>query len=145
MTTIYPSGIASACSNDQMLEMTCTTEGGFLQWTVNLSSSNEPAIAREIISRTLTHSDNNDQQTTETVNAINFTFSRSSEAGQLPLMSRLLISPVMNTLNGTEVECTDLRPDNSSSAYSIINIIEGPDLLLQGRVSAKQVALCSCR
>ena len=144
MATISPSGIASACSNDQMLELTCSTEGTFLKWSINLTSSNESVNAREI-SRTLTGSSNERQQTTETVNAINFTFFRSSKSGQMPLMSRLLISPVTNDLNGTEVECTDLRSDNSSSAYTTINIIEGPDLLLHGTVSKKTKHIMSPR
>ena len=51
------------------------------------------------------------------VNSITFIFSRISAAGSLPLISRLVINPVSDGLNGIEVNCTDALASNSASTY----------------------------
>ena len=42
------------------------------------------------------------------INSITFIFSRISTEGSEPLISMLLIDPVSDDLNGTEVNCTEV-------------------------------------
>ena len=56
------------------------------------------------------------------VNSITVTFSRISADGSPPLVSRLLIAPANDGLNGTEVNCTDIVASNTSSVHiKVIN------------------------
>ena len=56
------------------------------------------------------------------INSITFTFSRISTEGSEPLISMLLIDPVSDDLNGTEVNCTEVLTSNSTSTrIQVIN------------------------
>ena len=55
------------------------------------------------------------------VNSTVFNISRVSAQNTLPLTSRLLISPVSNNLNGTEVNCTN--QETSETASTVVSII----------------------
>ena len=108
---ISPHGIASSCSGDS-LELTCTTPGSFAEWSFFLIPEQE-AAARKFV-RVL-HVDSVLASSELLVNSITFIFSRISAPGSLPLISRLLINPVADALNGTDVNCTDVDASNSSS------------------------------
>ena len=57
------------------------------------------------------------------VNSTSFMFSRTSTQDSLPLMSRLLISPVTVDLNGTALNCVDVATSERSTTS--IRIIPG--------------------
>ena len=55
-----------------------------------------------------------------TVNSTVFSFSRTSAEYSLPVMSRLLIGPISNDLNGTVINCVDVAATESLSTTIII-------------------------
>ncbi|MCG8626226.1 MAG: hypothetical protein MJE68_30040 [Proteobacteria bacterium] len=115
---ISPPGVASVCSGGQ-LELTCTVPGTLLEWSFFLVPERE-TMARRFF-RTL-HSGSVPATSDLEVNSITFTFSRISADGNQPLVSRLLIAPVNDGLNGTEVNCTDIVASNTSSIHiKVIN------------------------
>ena len=115
---ISPSGVASVCSGGQ-LELTCTTPGTILEWSFFLVPEGE-IMARRFF-RSL-HSGSVPATSDLKVNSITFTLSRISAEGSLPVMSRLLITPVSDDLNSTEVSCTDVVASNTSSTHiKVIN------------------------
>ena len=114
--------------NGSQLELTCTTTRDFLQWRLSV-------ITRLFI-RTITSASNVMSQLV--VNSTVFTFTRLSAEGNLPVVSRLLISPVSWGLNGTEMSCMDLI--TSETAVTIIKIIDDH---LQGKVKVKLIMLAS--
>ena len=115
---ISPSGVASVCSGGQ-LELICTVAGTFLQWSFFLFPEGE-TMARRFF-RSL-HSGSFPATSDLEVNSITFTFSRISADGSQPLVSRLLITPISDDLNGTEVNCTDVLASNTSSTHiKVIN------------------------
>ena len=77
---ISPSGIASACQGDQ-LELTCTTTGMYLEWSVS------PILEGETTARTYTQTEIFGSYTTRRIvveNSILLTFLRISDQ---PLIS----------------------------------------------------------
>ena len=98
------------CSGGQ-LELMCTTTGMFLNWSYSLIPNG----------RVIQSTGQSDQNYALTVNNIVFTFYRLSGPNSLPLMSRLLIRPVSDNLNGTVITCEDLETSNSSS--TVINVV----------------------
>ena len=111
--TISPSGTASVNEGDE-LELICTTTGIFLEWCFSLTP--EGGTTARIYKRFLTTSSPSNQTSQLQVNSITFTFSRISGQNSLPLVSRLLISPVSKDLNGTGVNRTDLQTSERASA-----------------------------
>ena len=113
---ISPPGIAPVCSGDQ-LELICTTTGRFLELSFFLIPEGDTTARR--YSRVL----NSDSPTSELeVNTITFMFSIISAGSSLHLTSRLIISPVSDSLNRTEVNCTDVGTSNSTS--TIVTVID---------------------
>ena len=109
------------CSGDQ-LELMCTTTGMFLNWSYSLIPDG----------RVIQSTGQSDQNYVLTVNNTVFTIYRLSDPNSLPLMSRLLIRPVSDDLNGTVVTCVDLEASISSS--TIINIVD-EDVIQGGYIS----------
>ena len=109
--TISPSGTASACRGDQ-LELTCDITGRFLEWSFPLIPEGDTTARR--YARVLNP---NSPTSALEVNSITFTFSiiYAGPGDSLPLTSRLLISQVSDGLNGTEVNCTDVRTSETVS------------------------------
>jgi hypothetical protein len=54
------------------------------------------------------------------INSMVFNFSRISAHNSMPVMSRLVISPVSNSLNGTVMNCVDLDTGKVSSTTVIV-------------------------
>ena len=113
--TLSPPGFAPVCSGNQ-LELLCTTTGGFLQWRFHVIRGNE-TMATEF-ARTFRSSGT--AMSELTVNSTVFSFSRTSAENILPVMSRLLISPVTSGLNGTVINCVDVDTAELSSTTVII-------------------------
>ena len=89
----------------------CTTTGMFLNWSYSLI----PNV------RVIQSTGQSDQNYALTVNNTLFTIYRLSGPNSLPLMSRLLIRPVSDNLNGTVITCEDLETSNSSS--TVVNVV----------------------
>ena len=132
MVTISPSQTASVCRGAQ-LELTCTTTGSLLEWSFLLVPEGEKT-ARPY-ARVL-HSQSVPATSDLEVNSIIFIFLRISAEGSLPVISRLLINPVTDELNGTLVNCTDvLASETTSTSVSIMN----EDL---GKLMVQHLKLC---
>ena len=113
---ISPPEVTSVCSGGQ-LELTCTVPGTFLEWSFFLVPEGE-TMARRFFRTIHLESATSDLE----VNSLTFTFSIISADGSQPLVSRLLIAPVSDGLNGTEVNCTDILASNTSSTHiKVIN------------------------
>lgn len=105
-----PSGIAPACSGDQ-LELTCSVTANLLEWRINVTS-----VARIYIRGVSSDGPTiNVQTNTLMINSSNITFSRISNENAVPLISRLFISYVGDGLNGTIVTCEDVVSSQSTS------------------------------
>jgi hypothetical protein len=99
--------------------LTCTTPGTLLEWSFFLVPEGETMARRYY--RVL-HSESFPAKSDIRANSITFTFSRISSQGSLPLISRIVINPVRDYLNGTEVNCTDIITSNTTSTYiKVIN------------------------
>ena len=122
---ISPSGVVTVCSGDQ-LELTCAiTDSGasaILVWNVTVNSEN--AADRMNYTPVISSSIPTNQTTKIMINSTNITFSRISAQHSSPLVSRLLMNPVSNHLNGTQVICANAMASETSSV-AIINISNG--------------------
>jgi hypothetical protein len=115
---ISPPGVASVCSGGQ-LDLTCTTPGTFLEWSFFLVPEGDTSGRR--YDRIL-HSELVPATSYLEVNSITFIFSRISPPGSVPLVSTIVIDPVSDSLNDTEINCTDVIASNTTSTYiGIIN------------------------
>ena len=113
--TLSPSGVAPVCSGGQ-LELTCTTTDYVLQWRFRVFRENE-RIAIEI-TRTITPTGS--VMLNVTVNSTVFNFWRISAHNSVPVMSRSVISPVSNGLNGTVMNCVDVGAGEVASTTIIV-------------------------
>ena len=130
--TLFPSGVAPVCSGDE-LELTCTTTADLLQWRFMAIHGNEPTAIE--FTRTITSTGS--AMLNVIINSTVFNFSRISAHNSVPLMSRLVISPVSNGLNGTVMNCVDAAAGEVSST----TIIVGERGALQGIVYANYTQL----
>ena len=115
--TISPSGLVSVCTGDQ-LELICTNvTGSILEWRINVTS----VASNRIYRRGITSEDGTDAQTHRLIiNTSVLIFSRISKENEIPLASRLLVNPVSDSLNGTEVTCEDVTFSSESTSMMII-------------------------
>ena len=74
--------------------------------------------------RAISLSSPSDQIARIVANTTSLSFSRISAQNSFPFISRLLISPVSRSVNGTEVNCLDAYTLESSSVV-VINITSG--------------------
>ena len=124
---ISPSGVATVCSGHQ-LELTCTTSGPIHEWSFSF------------IPNPLGISSGNPDNQTVRVNSTTFNFWRVSSEDSLPLISRLLISPVSGGLNGSSFSCMDVA--TSESVSTSINVID--NIQPQGKVTIQYVCAWMC-
>ena len=99
------------CEGEQV-ELTCSTNVSILGWASS-SLKNEQGQMRTF-NRFISSVGASQQESYMTVNSTFFNVSRVSSENELPLVSRLLIDPVVKSLNGTEVNCTE-RPMNNEN------------------------------
>ena len=128
---ISPSGVATVCSGRQ-LELTCSTSGPIHDWSFSFVQDTRAVL-----------SDRSDNQSSYLLvnSTILLNFSRVSSQYSLPLISRLLISPVSDGLNGSSVSCFDIA--TSESVSTSINVIDNIQLQLQGEMTIQYVTLCA--
>ena len=110
---ISPPGIAPVCGGDQ-LELSCTITGSLLEWTI-IPEQNHSTLE---VQRYIPTGNVSFQYGDSTIR-----FIRISHPVQLtPQLYRILLSPVSNSLNGTEVMCTDLvNQQSSSTVIKVVN------------------------
>ena len=122
---LSPSPRAAVCQIGDTLEVMCTTSDHFLTWMLTKSGSTYR------ITRTLSSTIRNPERVL--VNSTVYTFSRTSELGSTDLVSKLIISPVRQSLNGTKIVCTEIGASAmmaNTTVYIIRNKHGGPMLEL---------------
>ena len=112
---INPQRTVSVCRGGQ-LELTCSTTGRIHEWSFSWIAN----------TRALSSMSRSDQASylIDNVNSVILNFTRITAQNMLPLVSRLLISPVGDALNGTLVNCTesDVETSESTSTVNIFSI-----------------------
>ena len=115
------------CSGDQ-LELTCNVTGGVLEWRINVTS------AARIYIRGVRSDGQTDLQISHLmISNSMLAFSRILDENGLPLVSRLLISPVNENLNGTKVICEDVASSLQSTTTTITTVWDSLEDLSMGR------------
>ena len=111
-----PSEIAQVCVGDDF-EFTCNVTGIVLEWIFpKLMSQRE-------FTRGIAAQGPNEDQTFEVMdNNITYRFRRTSAEGS-PVSSMLLISPVSDGHNGTDITCVDVSSSTTEAASTTIIII----------------------
>ena len=117
---VSPPDVATAC-NGQTLELMCSTPGRVLQWSFALNQTNENFV-RFPSTQSFQFLGPSSHQTHHVfINPVNYTYLRLSPPDILPLVTKLVISPVNESFNGTEVTCTDV--ENSVSSSTVIHVV----------------------
>ena len=120
LVMLLPHEQASVCHGEQ-LQLTCNTTEVYLTWSYSLY--NEQGLLINY-TRKISSLDMSRQYSQIVVNSTLFDFVRISDQG-LPLISTLMISSVVNGLNGVAIGCTGLTQDFetavATTTLSIIN------------------------
>ena len=124
VTTALPE-VATVCNGSQ-LELNCTITGSALEWRF-IPEQNHSQLSA------ITHLPIRNQSFQYGDSTVTFTI--TSHPMKQASYYRIVISPIINSLNGTEVKCTDLEDQESSSTViSIVNdqgsVIYKPWLIL---------------
>ena len=110
---LTPSKEAAVLCEGEELELIYTSNETFLQWSWSLQI--EPDKVLEY-SRFISSTDASQQVDSFSVNSTSFHISRVSHQGRLPLVSRLLISPVSLKVNAVTIaNCTEVGADGMAS------------------------------
>ena len=127
---ISPPGVATVCSGRE-LELTCSTSGRNTSIVIHRWSFSFIPNTRAIFS------DRSGNQSSHLLvnSTISLIFTRVSSEDSLPLISRLLISPVSDGLNGSSVNCMDVATSESMSTS--INVID--NIQPQGKMTIQYV------
>ena len=120
-----PSEKAVVCEGEQ-LELICSTNARFLGWkaSIPLEQGRMHSYSRYIFAM-----DETEQESSFGVNSTSFNASRVSHKDESPLMSRLVINPASNYLNGTKANCTDQIGNTANNATASTTIIVLGDIL----------------
>ena len=116
---LSPSGVAPVCQVGDQLELNCTSSGTVHRWEFtffpgNITPTTTPVTSAGTsgVSQSLTFSGST------------ITFSRLSGQNLLPLVSRAVVNPVSNGLNGVVVKCFEGISSTNSVATTVIRIID---------------------
>ena len=107
------------CEGEQ-LELNCSTNVSILRWTSSPLQNEQGQV--QTFMRFISSVGTSQQVSTMTVNSTLFNVSRVSSQNESPLMSRLVINPVSNGLNGTRVNCTERTMNNENTAMTSTTI-----------------------
>ena len=102
---ISPSAVAPVCKaglSDNQFELTCNTSGVAHRWEFTVFPEN---MTSTVPIQSLGTSGVQSAPLTIGTGTSTFNFSRLSDQNSLPLISRILISPISSGLNGTVVNC----------------------------------------
>ena len=120
---ISPSPRAELCHIGDRLEVMCkitSSTVSFSKWSLEyISESGTTIHLISTITSTMMFDD------TQVMDSTEFTFSRSSGLGELPLVSSLYISPVRGSLNGTIISCGEGRGDDPANSANTTVFIVG--------------------
>ena len=122
MEILSPSKIAPVCGGGQ-LELTCTTPGRLLDWSFSPRNNCDHDVSQPSFPQTQSIQfvgATSGQTLTVLIDSVNFTYLRLSPPNLRPLVSKLVISPVKESFNGTLVRCTDVEYMNSSSTTILV-------------------------
>ena len=120
---ISPPAIASVCRGHQ-LHLTCTVTGSFLEWSFFVIPDNGTTAVRRTFA--LTSLSTSNQLSHLQLNSTMFTFSRTSARNGMPLVSRLSINAVTDSLNGFVLTCTDVETSESvATTIQIMSPMQG--------------------
>ena len=102
--------LQTVCPGEQptTLTMSCSTNHTFLEWSIS-------TLKHE--TRSISYLDQNVFVQPIMVDSANFTFSRISSPGTLPLVSTMTIMNITSNLEGVTISCIGL---NSSSLSSVV-------------------------
>ena len=128
--TIFPSGVAPVCNRDQ-LELICNITGRLLEWRFFLID-NETGAVRKYAGKGISADGLREAQTSNQTrfNSTVIIFSRTSSQDSPILTSRVLISAVSDSLNGTVVTCMDAASEIMESTTIITSISQSQGILL---------------
>ena len=114
---LTPSVIARVCSGEE-LEFTCNVMGILLEWRFPLINKNSMTL--KLFSRGITAEGPSETQTFQLVdNSTTYSFTRTSTEGS-PVSSRLLISAISDSHNGTAITCSHVGTIKSESTIIVI-------------------------
>ena len=116
--TATPLEVAPMCDGGQ-LELNCTITGSTPEWRI-IPEQNHSQLSVETYVQTRNQSFDYGDSTV--------TFTRLSHSMQLTSY-RIVISPVSNSLNGTEVRCTDII-ENQESSSAVISVVNAQGIIL---------------
>lgn len=117
---ISPSVVAPTCQAGDQLELTCDTSGVLQRWQL-IANPESGAVTQ--LQQVSSAGSTGVQSEPLVIESVMFTASRLSGQGSLPLVSRMIINPVSEGLNGSEVNCVDTLADET--ARTMILIIGG--------------------
>ena len=118
---ITPSEMVAVCQSESQLEVICSTSNVLHTWQLVVNpDSGAFTQLRQVSSIGSTGVDSTPLIINST---IMITFVRLSSQGSSSLISRMMINPVTEGLNGSRVNCVD--DTSSESATTTILIIEG--------------------
>ena len=122
---LSPSEIAEVCDGES-LEFTCSVTRILLEWS--FPRLIEPQTSR-LHTHTITAEGPAESQTFLVTNnsTIIYQFTRTSAEGSQPVSSRLIISAVSNSHNGTAITCSDVTTETASTTIIVVidNQIQG--------------------
>ena len=118
---LTPSEIARVCVGEE-LEFTCNVTGILLEWTFPLII-NKNSMTLRLFTRGITAEGSFETQTFQLIdNSTTYSFARTSTEGS-PVSSRLSISALYDSHNGTEINCSDMS--SSTVESTTIVVIDG--------------------
>ena len=117
---VSPSAVAPVCQVEDQLELICTSTSTemahrweFTVFPENVTYTTTPLTSIGRVPQPLTIG-----------TSAMITFSRLSDQGSSPLISRIVVSPVSRDLNGTVVNCFEGISSTDSVATTTIRIID---------------------
>ena len=136
---LTPSEEAAVLCEGEELELICTSNNEtYLQWSWSLQIEYGKVLE---YSRFISSMDMSQQENSVSVNSTSFYISRVSHQGRLPLVSRLLISPVSLQVNAVTIaNCTEVGADGMASIT--INMVGNINASRYHQVSLKLLLIC---
>ena len=120
LVDISPSPVAPVCQVGDQLELRCSSTGIIHRWEITVMMPHTMTSIINVLSST-----GSGGSPVVRLNNSTFIVPRLSGLGSLPLMSRMTITPVSRSLNGTVVSCFEGTSSTESVATTIVYIIGG--------------------
>ena len=117
LVDISPSVVVPICQAGDQLELTCTTSGRSHSWQFIANPGSGAATSLRSVSSL--GSAGVDAEPV-VFNLVMFTFTRLSGPSSSPLISRMIVSGVSQSLNGSQVRCAMISDDESATTTILI-------------------------